>query len=84
MNITKYVAIAYSYPSSTNAERFGFATHGCYTVEISTSKNTIPEAVDGFDNSIDAFKRAAEFVAKGYIHSPYSISPEFRVYRPLP
>ena len=63
---------------------FGFAKDGCFVVETSTSKNRIPQAIAGYSNSPDAFKRATELVAQGYVHCPYSVSPEFRVYRPLP
>lgn len=39
--------IGYSYPSSTNASKFGFAKVGCFSVEILT-RNSIPKALKGF------------------------------------
>jgi hypothetical protein len=83
-NVRQYVAVAYAYPSSENATQFGFAKDGCFTVETSHSGDRIPKAIAGYSNSPDAFKHATELVAAGYIHCPYSVSPEFRVYRPLP
>ena len=55
----KVKAIEYSYPTSPNADRFGFKT-GCYTVEIGELPKVKPfKAVAGFKTITEAAAFAA-------------------------
>lgn len=62
---TKLKAINWSYPTSPNAIRFGFASTGCYTVSIIRG-NTPPVAQAGFRT----LKQAQDFAAN--LHCPYA------------
>lgn len=55
MNQTKQ--IDWSYPTSTNAERLGFARTGCWTVSIA-SGNRVAVAVAGFPTESQAAEHA--------------------------
>lgn len=57
--ITK--SIDWSYPTSINAERFGFAGFGCFTVSLNVPTargSATAEAVAGFDNRRQAVDHA--------------------------
>lgn len=49
--MNKYKLIEWSYPSSPNADRFGFKD-GCWTVEIVTGG--LPRAISGHANRLEA------------------------------
>lgn len=48
-----YKSIAWSYPTSTNAAKAGFAKTGCYSVEIRNGCNP-PKQVRGFASREEA------------------------------
>ena len=54
-------AIAYSYPTSPNAERFGFGAAGCFTVELTElePQRQPPRAVSAFADIEEAETQAA-------------------------
>ncbi len=54
----KAKSTSYSYATSPNAIRFGFAKTGCFTVEIQDGSNP-PEAVAGFKTVAEAHKFAS-------------------------
>jgi len=49
--------VQFSYPSSDNASRFGFAKLGCYTVETWELPDA-PVAIAGYYNKADAMAHA--------------------------
>lgn len=57
-NIGKVRTIAWSYPSSPNAERFGFDDTGCWTVEVYKYPDGLPEFLAGFADTVEAVKYA--------------------------
>lgn len=72
--------ISWSYPSSPNAEKFGFS-NGCYSVATVSSPNWIPRYFAGFKTFEEAktFADTLEFewsrytLLKGYeTHNPQS------------
>jgi hypothetical protein len=54
-----FKSIEWSYPTSTNANKFGFANDGCYTVEMVDSfGNNLPKAIKGFATLDEAINYA--------------------------
>ena len=53
-------SVEYSYPSSPNAEKFGFGNTGCYTVETADSVHGIPISHKAFANRRNAVQYATE------------------------
>lgn len=48
-------SIEYSYPTSTNAKKFGFYNDGCYTVELHDAvRQSTPKAIKGFKTKAEA------------------------------
>lgn len=53
----KIKSVAYAYPSSPDAERFGFK-NGCYVVDV-RDEGEPPEGVAGFATKFEAIKHAS-------------------------
>lgn len=54
--------VDYSYPSSTNAQRFGFAKQGCWTVSLHSPDHT-PIALAAFPTEAMAYDFANQHPA---------------------
>ncbi len=52
-------SVEYSYPSSPNADRFGFAD-GCWTVEVISGITGYPRAVRAFGTQAQAIDNASK------------------------
>jgi hypothetical protein len=58
---SKLKTVEYSYPSSSNAAKFGFSNSGCYTVETigeHYGSHSIPKPVAAFATKDEAVKYA--------------------------
>ena len=61
----QYKAVEWSYPTSPNAERFGFPS-GCWTVEIIDGATLLPRAVAGFADRVSAIRNATKIGVPWY------------------
>ena len=61
-------AVSYSYPSSPNARRFGFAEEGCYTVSLNAG-NEPPAFLAGFETVGEAKAYADKMPEEYHAHS---------------
>ena len=59
----KTKTVEYSYPTSPNAEKFGFGETGCWTVEI-LEPGKYPISCTAFEDIRDAINRALEMPEK--------------------
>jgi hypothetical protein len=57
--------IEYSYPTSPNAERYGYGRIGCYTIAIIHTPMAIPVTVDAYPTYEEA-KACADKLAMPY------------------
>lgn len=53
----KTKSVEFAYPSSPQANRFGFAKLGCYVVELSEGTNP-PIAIAGYFTKLEAWQHA--------------------------
>lgn len=59
MSPSRTKAVSYAYPSSNDAERFGFGKTGCYVVGLGPADHSKPHSsVAGYATKAEAFEAA--------------------------
>lgn len=66
-------AVDWSYPTSTNAKKFGFHDQGCYTVSIGARSEPL-KAIAGYADRAEAIKHAESL--------PFNWSTAFLIVNP--